>query len=227
MANYIIVHSVKVATDFVPETFGRLTTIGPRFILLRHGQDRSFQVCQCECGNTLVVETSSLVSQNTKSCGCLRRDVTIARATKHRKRHLPEYRTWQNMIQRCTNQNRNGYADYGGRGIRVCGRWLDPENGFLNFLEDMGLRPTEKHSIDRIDVDGNYEPSNCRWTTDWEQSRNTRRNHNWTIDGRTQCKADWAAEKGIDKGTLEDRLRRGWSSERALNTPVNTAFRKK
>jgi len=219
MAKFIIVHSVRVATEFVPETMYRLTTIGPRFILPRHGQDRSFQVCQCECGNALVVETSSLVSRNTKSCGCLKRDVTIARTTKHRKRHLPEYSIWQNMIQRCTNPNRNGYADYGGRGIRVCARWLDQEKGFLNFLEDMGSKPPEKRSIERKLVNGNYTPENCKWATDKEQARNKRNNVMLTYGDKTQCVADWADEVGIDADTIRYRLRQGWPVDKALITP--------
>jgi len=119
------------------------------------------------------------------------------------------------MFQRCYNPNGTKYADYGGRGITVCDRWLK----FENFYADMGDRP-EGMEIDRFpDNDGNYEPGNCRWATRPEQMRNTRANRMITFQGRTQCLTDWANEIGVGCSTICTRLARGWSLERALTTP--------
>jgi hypothetical protein len=101
-----------------------------------------------------------------------------------------EYRTWRHIRSRCRNKNNPAYKDYGGRGISVCDRW----NSFANFLADMGPKPSPKHQIERIDNDGDYEPSNCRWATPIEQSNNRRTNHFITIRGRTLSIADWARE---------------------------------
>jgi len=125
----------------------------------------------------------------------------------------PEFRTWCHIRSRCLNPNNKFYSDYGGRGITVCQRWLD---AFENFLADMGPRPSVKHSIDRIDNDGNYEPGNCRWATISEQARNTRQNRNIEFNGSTVCVTDLARMHGIDPRTLTRRLDSGRSVEEAL-----------
>ena len=223
MRNYIVVHGIHIAKDFVPETFGRLTTIGPWFALAvnRKGHRKWFQVCQCSCGNIKVVLAASLRNGNTKSCGCLQKEVLARINTIHGKYRTPEYGIRISMLQRCYNTLDKRYYDYGGRGIQVCDRWLDPENGFLNFLDDMGPRPSPKHSLDRIDNDKNYCPENCRWSTMKEQSRNRRNNAMITHEGKTQCIADWTEEAGLPKGVLGGRLKKGWSVEKAITTPVN------
>lgn len=133
-------------------------------------------LCLCECGNLAVVRGSYLVSQRTRSCGCLQREFTASLNFKHglarqnKKLRHPLYTTWSNMIRRCTSQHHN----YGGRGIQVCDRWLS-DSGFQNFLADMGERPTPRHTLDRFpNNDGNYEPDNCRWATAKEQRANQR-----------------------------------------------------
>jgi hypothetical protein len=117
------------------------------------------------------------------------------------------------MIARCTNRNNNRFGQYGGRGITVCQRWLE---SFVSFLDDMGVRPSSEHSIDRIDNDGNYEPGNCRWATRVEQSRNTQQNMIIEAFGRRQCLQDWSIETGIGRGTIRWRVVNGWSPEMAL-----------
>lgn len=228
MSDYIVVHSIKVAKDFTPETFGRLTTIGPKFLLpvSKQGYKKPFQVCECECGSVSVHRTRALRSGATKSCGCLQKEKLIdrnkANAT-HGMWGTPEYTAWANMIQRCYNPKCEKYPDYGGRGITVCDRWLCPVNGFLNFLADMGPKPSRKHSIERKEVNDNYCPENCCWATQKEQQRNKRNNRLIEYNGKTQCLAAWAEELGVSARTLRYRIKAGWPLEAAL---TNTTARK-
>jgi hypothetical protein len=125
------------------------------------------------------------------------------------------------MRDRCRNPKHRAYKNYGGRGITVCERW----NSFENFYADVGDRPSPKHSIDRIDNDLGYEPGNVRWADQKTQSRNSRRNRLVAINGETLCLQDWAERMGLGRCTIYDRLRRGWSIERALTTPPARAPR--
>ena len=138
---------------------------------------------------------------------------------KHGLHGIPEYEIWMAMKQRCYNKNHRHYANYGGRGITVCQQWLE---NFVTFLEDMGKRPTSKHTIERKDTDKGYDPDNCEWATRAVQSRNTRQNHWITFNGKTQCMTDWAHELGINLRTLSDRLRSGWPTEKALSQVVKS-----
>lgn len=116
------------------------------------------------------------------------------------------------MIARCENAKNKRYADYGGRGVTVCARWHD----FEAFAADMGEPPTGDHQIDREDNDKGYEHGNCRWATRYEQAQNKRNTRTLTHKGRTQTVSEWAAEVGIQRGTLKMRLRKGWTAEEAL-----------
>jgi len=131
---------------------------------------------------------------------------------------VPEYSVWQGMIRRTTNPSDRSFHLYGGRGIVMCSRW---RHDFGAFMADMGPRPSRKHTIERDDNDGDYEPGNCRWATRSEQMRNTRRTRWIEYDGRRQCLADWAQEVGISAALLRARLDTlGWSIEEALATPT-------
>lgn len=157
----------------------------------------------------------------TRSCGCLARETTIARHTKHGQtpdgtRPPPTYMTWIDMVQRCTNPNDAAWRDYGGRGIVVCPRW---RASYADFFADMGERPAGM-SIDRIDVNGDYEPGNCRWADDRTQARNKRNNRRMTLDGETMLLCEWVERLGISRAVIAQRLHRGWSDERALTQPV-------
>ena len=132
---------------------------------------------------------------------------------KHGKHGTPEHKAWASMLQRCTNLKNAMWPHYGGRGIKVCDRWLD----FKHFYADMGDRP-EGTSIDRQDNDGNYEPGNCRWATDIEQNNNTSHNRFITLDGVTKTLAQWARERGLKHRTVRMRLMRGYTEEQALQT---------
>jgi hypothetical protein len=129
--------------------------------------------CQCDCGGFTLVTMHNLRSGNTRSCGCLKREA-LARSTLHGEGDKPtvEYKTWEAMIRRCESPKAVNFKDYGGRGIKVCAEW---RADYRRFLVDMGRRPSQRHSIDRIENDGNYEPGNCRWATRSEQNSNKRR----------------------------------------------------
>lgn len=199
--------------DLEGEHFGRLIVLG--FIGRRH--QRYAWLCQCECGKTSVVTTTHLRSGHTQSCGCLFDEAVFTRALKHGMAGTRVHRIWVGMRTRCTNPRATGYNSYGGRGIKVCPRWMR----FENFLADMGEPPTDKHSIERIDNDGDYEPGNCIWADEVRQGNNKSNNRVLTLDGRSQTLAQWANELHIKRDTLCSRLDRyGWSEERALSTPV-------
>jgi hypothetical protein len=225
MADYIVINGIRIASDFEPETFGRLTTIGPRFMVSSgSGKRYVYQVCRCVCGTIKVVNISEAKQRKIASCGCLKREENIGNrfAYKHGETHrTPEYNTWTDIRKRCNCKSCNDYPDYGGRGIKICDRWaLLKGIGYSNFLEDMGRRPSTKHSIDRIDVNGDYCPENCRWATMHEQNANKRNNVLLTYNGETKTQAQWARDIGITTQTLYARLRRGWSLEKALTEPV-------
>ena len=151
--------------DVMGKKFGRLTAI-ERVENSRNGASR--WRCMCDCGKESIVRGSFLSSGHTTSCGCFYEEKIIL----HRKTETPEWKAWNNMIQRCQNPKNKSYPHYGGRGITVCARWLD---SFVNFYADMGPKPTPAHSIERKENDGNYNPSNCCWTTQSEQLKNQRR----------------------------------------------------
>ncbi|MEA3224481.1 MAG: hypothetical protein U9Q07_00915 [Planctomycetota bacterium] len=198
--------------NLTDQQFGRLTVLSEAEPV---GYKRRWH-CKCTCGRKTIVQQGNLRRGTTTSCGCWLRERATTHGAASRGKKTPEYRVWRSLINRCTNPNVSNYHHYGGRGINVCPAWRD----FAVFLADMGPKPSPKHSIDRIDNEGDYEPGNTRWATRKQQNRNTRANHLLTFYGQTQCVTDWAGELKIHPSTLYARLRRGWPVERALTTPI-------
>ena len=176
--------------------------------------------CICECGNKVSgIRVYQLFSGNNKSCGCYNRRCTSERNFKHGDSKTRLYKIWIGMKKRCYNKNSARYPDYGGRGIIVCDEWHHWET-FKNWSIKHGY--TDTSSIERIDFNGNYEPSNCMWIPIEEQSKNRRNCHLITYDGKTMNLTDWAKEIGVKRACLASRIQRGWSEEKALATPVET-----
>lgn len=162
------------AIDLAGQRFTRLVVLRATGERLRRS---TAWACRCDCGQDFLTNTHDLRSANTKSCGCLKRDVVRSKAVTHGatrgSTQTPEYRAWFHMKERCSKPTHPEWKNYGALGVSVCARWLD---SFEHFLADMGMRP-EKHSLDRINVFGNYEPSNCRWADAKTQTQNRRKNY--------------------------------------------------
>lgn len=203
----------KVRQDLTGLVFGKLTVLGKSN---RSDDGRSFRFwhCRCECGTEKDVAGTALKACLTKTCGC-------GRAANFRKdglasQHRREHAVWQAAIQRCHNPNSQGYPRYGARGIAVCDRW---RSSFAAFIEDMGPRPGDDFSLDRIDNNGPYAPENCRWATRTEQGRNTRANHLIEHDGRRMTITEWSAETGVSADAIRSRIESGWTVEEAFSVP--------
>ncbi len=164
-------------------------------------------LCRCECGALRARRPQELTFGRSMSCGCRRRRISDLR-----QQHQKLYSVWKGMRQRCNTSTSPLYKYYGARGIKVCERW----SRFESFLEDMGDRTAEGLSIDRINNDGNYEPSNCRWANQGEQMKNTRKTRFLEAHGKRMHMAAWARYLGINPATLHERLAK-WPLEKALS----------
>ncbi len=199
--------------DLTGKKFGRLKVLA---LAPKSSPGKTRWKCACDCGSNSIVESAQLKSGNTKSCGCLRDELSRLRTKTHGLSDTPTYRTWSDMKGRCFRTLNRDYPDYGGRGITVCDRW---KNSFEDFVSDMGERP-KGSTIDRIDVDGNYEPGNCRWATSKQQQRNKRNSRLITFRKRRRSLAEWAEGLGMPYDVLRYRLDAGWTVEEAFQTPV-------
>ena len=192
----------------VGQRFGKLVVVS------RAENDKKGQacwLCKCDCGGSTITTRYNLITGQTKSCGCILRSPKITKSDKKLSIVL------SNMKSRCTNPNNTHYKYYGARGITVCEEWQHVDK-FREWAYNNGYKPGL--TIDRIDVNGNYEPSNCRWITRQEQSYNKTNNHLITYKGETKCLIQWAKEVGIDHRTIQVRLKSGWTVEKALTTSV-------
>ena len=195
--------------DLTGKRFGRWTVMSRNYILV--GGNAKWW-CRCSCGKIGSVGSQKLKSGWSKSCGCLAVEATGDRARKHGFFGTSFYESWAGMKKRCLNKKSTFFRNYGGRGIKVCKRWME----FENFRDDMLPTYKEGLTIERIDNDGNYEPNNCRWATRNEQAVNKRNLKKY----KGKCVAEWSRSTGIKCGTLRKRFKLGWSWEKALNTPL-------
>ena len=200
--------------DLSGQRFGRLTVIERA----ANNGTKTMWECKCDCGNTKVVSGSNLKNGNVKSCGCYWRDVVPKVNQEKNFRHGDSgtklHKVWANMRYRCNNPRCKCYDNYGGRGISICAEWSSYEN-----FRDWALRNgyAEGLSIDRIDNDGNYEPANCRWVSMKTQINNRRVSRMLTYNGASHTISEWSEITGIKWSTINERLKNGWTIEKALS----------
>lgn len=208
--------------DLTGQRFGRLTVIS-RAENSNSGKSR--WLCRCDCGNECVVHSLSLRSGNTKSCGCLRSEVSQKKATTHGLSKTSLFHVWWAMKSRCANPNNKAYKNYGGRGISVCSEWQDSEP-FFEWAFANGYR--KGLTIERIDVNGNYEPNNCKWASAKEQARNKTNSRIIEIDGVLKPLAQWCEEYDIDYFVAYQRINKlGWEPKKALTVPPRNIVKHK
>jgi hypothetical protein len=203
--------------DLIGQTFGRLTVISETN---RNKHNHIQWLCLCSCGKNTIASTTSLKHQNTTSCGCYGNECRTINTRTHGMRHTKIYTVWCNIISRCYDSNHKSWENYGGRGIIVCDQWI---KSFESFFTDMGDIPFKNAQIDRINNNGNYEPSNCRWATAKQNCLNRSSTHFITHNGITLALTQWADKYNLARNTLYNRLKKGMDMELALTTkPLQT-----
>lgn len=193
-------------------------------VIKKHNQDKWGGwnwLCMCDCGNETVVSGGHLRGLKTKSCGCSRKET---KNFTHKMTGSRLYKVWHAMKSRCYYEKSEMFKHYGGRGIMVCDEW---KNSFISFYDWSIKNGYDENAergqctIDRIDVNGNYEPNNCRWATIKQQANNTRRNHLIKYNGKTQTVSQWANELGVEPDSIFNRLQKGFTEEEALTLKFN------
>lgn len=197
--------------DMAGKTYGSLTVI--EFAGQDAGRNALWR-CKCECGQITVARGCRL-RRGQKTCGCGPVGAPPVHGQSSPGKLTSEYQCWAAMKRRCLNPRSRNYRRYGGRGISICSEWIE---SFERFYADMGPKPSPSHSLDRIDNDGNYGPSNCRWATPVEQSNNRGCNKPLQFNGESHTAPEWSAILGISTSTITSRLSYGWSIERTLST---------
>lgn len=206
--------------ELTGQRFGRWRVLGPG----KRTGGVVYWRCRCDCGTTRDAPSAALRDGTSQSCGCLMRERLGNSTRTHGLSHRSEYAQWHAMRARCFNPKNQDFARYGGRGITVCERW---RSQFVPFFEDIGPKPSPRHSLDRIDNDGHYEPGNVRWATPSQQASNTKNNIRYTYRGESLTLTEWSQKTGIKAPTLLLRLQRWKDIERSLTTPVDTRFHKR
>lgn len=201
--------------DLAGMRFGKLTVIERAENILVGKQSKTAWRCKCDCGNETVVITQYLKKGDTKSCGCIQREATPNKRHGFSKTRL--YGIWSGIIGRCCNSKNHAYRNYGGRGIRICDEWRNDFLAFYKWAYANGYR--EGLTIERKDVNGNYEPSNCIWATMQEQANNTRRNKILTLNGESHTVAEWGRITNLGAQVIRNRLRDGFTVEETLTLP--------
>ena len=201
--------------NIIGKKFGRLRVveyIGP------DSRGRSVMRCTCDCGNQKNAHIGALRSGDAKSCGCITRENNATRAAKHNSSYTKLYKVWRHIKDRCFNENTENYKHYGGRGITMCSEWKDSFIAFQEWALTAGYK--EGMSIDRINVDGDYSPDNCRWTTSLEQARNKRNSWRITINGENKHATEWCAIYNVSYGAAYSRKRKGWDDISCVTIPT-------
>lgn len=213
--------------DLTGRKVGRLTVLGRApDVVQPSGSKKTMWRCVCECGSVKDIWSHALVSGQTRSCGCLQREVLIERNTTHGYSKTRLDRIYRGMKTRCYNASFPEYNSYGGRGITICDEWLNNPKSFYEWALQNGYR--DDLSIDRIDVDANYSPANCRWVDVKTQNNNKSNNIHLTFNGETHTMAEWAEIIGMNYQTLKYRIcRYKWSTEDALTKPIRIDSRNK
>lgn len=201
------------AANLAGQHFGRLTVI--RKYSENNARKQAMWECACACGSekVVLVPTTSLRKEITRSCGCLRREITSARNSTHGFANTPEYGVWCRIKNRCYNKNEKSYSDYGARGITMCREWKE---SFEAFYRDMGSRPSHEYTIERRDNYKGYFKENCIWTTRKEQANNRRTNVCYELSGKSQTLRQWCEELDLKYITVYHRLKRGIKFEDAI-----------
>lgn len=203
--------------DLTGQRFGRWTVLE---LAERRRSGKTMTLywkCRCDCGTVKIIRGGNLKTGNTKSCGCINAERNFTNYIVHGQKGTRLYRIWNGIKNRCTNANDESYKRYGARGISICDEWANDFMAFHDWAIENGY--SDNLSIDRIDNNGNYEPSNCRWADNKTQCRNRSSNHLVTYSGKTQTIAEWESELGFKKDILTTRLSHGWSVEKAIETP--------
>ena len=208
----------NTAADLAGRRFGRLTAIER----VNEKGERPKWLCRCDCGAEMVASSCDLLRGSVKSCGGLAREKTIERSETHGGSKTRLYQVWINMIRRCENKGRYAYKNYGARGISVCKEWKNFST-FREWALSTGYDETAAHGVctlDRVDVNGDYCPENCRWVTMKAQCRNKRGNRIVEFNGVKKTVAEWSEITGIEYNTLLRRINAGWDVGRALVPPT-------
>lgn len=198
--------------DITGQKFSRLTVVRLEELKKRKIGTMAMWRCVCDCGNISIVSGGSLKQGTSRSCGCLQKELVSIRASTHGASKQRSYRIWAGMLSRCNNKSAKDYKYYGGRGVKVCERWMN----YSYFMSDMG-EPGIKYTIERIDCNGNYEPTNCKWATLQEQSLNKRTSVKLEFDGVVLNLKQWATKLGMCEASLRGRLKK-YSVEMSLST---------
>lgn len=201
--------------DLTGMKFGRWTVLGRAG---SDGQRAATWICRCECGAERIVRGYALRYGHTSSCGCLQSEQISNRNRKHDGSHTHIYMVWDGIKKRCYNQNEPAYKNYGARGIKMCNKWLNSFPAFREWSFSHGYK--DGLSIDRIDVNGDYCPENCRWVDAKTQCNNKRNNRLITFNGEKRTMSEWSDITGISDDVIRYRINAGWSTERALTEKV-------
>lgn len=211
----VLINIMSSIIDITNLRFGKLIVLKYYSIALNGGG--SNWLCACDCGNTVICLSNRLRRGLVNSCGCISKEITIKRNYKHGLANSKLYRVYRAMISRCLNKKNKSYKYYGGRGIKVCDRWLE---SFENFYEDMGNKYSNGLSIDRIDVNGDYCPENCKFSNSIEQARNKTDNILIEYNNDKKILKDWADYYNLSYKAVWARINYGWDLEKVFNTPI-------